>query len=142
MKYTYYDGDFNISSNLKNEKPSKIGIIIKSYGLKGFENSTGFTCEYNGYYEAKITGYHYFIGDGGKGLQFTLADKVLLNYDKKRDDKLKSSAVIYLEKGFHAINIKTNQKGTKKKINLKIYIPNVSKGGPEHVSFNSFFYKK
>lgn len=142
LKYKYYEDITNKSLINKETKPAETGVLTNSFGLKKFSKDKSFVCKYDGYFEAKTTGYHYFLLDADDDFQLYLKDQLLLDFNKKRDARLKSSAVVYLKKGMHKIKINYSQKEKNKKINLQLYMPIIMKNGPKKVSFNSFFYKK
>jgi len=142
LTYKYYEGYFNSLTKFKKETPVKKGTVTTSFEIESIAKTSNFAFEYNGYYEVKASGYHYFMTKRGLKIEFSLGKEMLLDYDKSRDENLESSAVVYLEKGFHPIKIKYLGSTKNKKLTLDVYIPNVSKGGPEPMSFSSFFHKK
>lgn len=140
LVYTFYEGDYKDLSQLNQKRPTKKGITTTAFGLKDFDSDFYFICEYNGYYKVEKSGYHYFIVKGGEQIQVELANQLLLDYDSKRDNYIESSAVLYLEKGFHPISIKYLQKDSRK-ISLKRYVPNLGMEDTAKIPFEVLYHQ-
>ncbi len=138
LQYKYYEGVFEKLPKFDTLNAIKAGTVSKNFQLKSFPKKQEFACVYNGFFEAKESGYHYFAVKSSDGLKFYIHDKLMINNDWRHaafDDK---STVLYLEKGLHPVKYEYFQFNGKAEINLLFKAPGEK---PGRLPFDRFCYK-
>lgn len=140
LKYKYYEfeGTFKKLPNFDTLTVTKTGIIENGFELKSFPKKQEFACVFEGYYEAKKSGYHYFAITSDDGLKFYIHDKLMIDNDYRHTAYKQKSTVLYLEAGLHPIKYEYFQFDKKAEINLFYKSPG-TKGSP--LGFERFWYK-
>ncbi|WP_303315696.1 alpha/beta hydrolase-fold protein [Flavivirga abyssicola] len=138
LHYTYYEGHFNKLPNFDTLNIIKTGLATKGFKLKSFPKKQFFASVYKGYFEAKTSGYHYFVLSSDDGLKFYIHNKLMINNDLKHKARSQKSTVIYLEKGLHPIRYEYFQFDAGAEINLYYKAPGET---PGKLNFDRFWHK-
>jgi predicted alpha/beta superfamily hydrolase len=122
FNYAYYEGDWDQWPDLKNLKPSKIGVTGKDFDLDKFPRKNNYALLIDGFLEAKEDGYYLFDLQADKGSKLYVGNKLLItwagNYDK-RD----YSCIVPLSKGFYPFRIEYLHKNPDFKLNWVYVTP-------------------
>ncbi|WP_025743788.1 alpha/beta hydrolase-fold protein [Aquimarina pacifica] len=140
LQQNYYEGVWDVVPDFSSLEPLKKSIASSSFDLKELPKKENFGCLYNGYFEAKTTGYHYFFLGSGDGIKMYLGDSLFLDNDGIHSAKKKISGVMYLEKGYHPIRFEYFQRKNKRKIEVFLYTPNTMEN-IEKLPFEQLFHK-
>ncbi len=138
LKYSYYEGVFEKLPNFDTLSVVKTGTVEKNFQIKSFPKKENFACVYEGFFEAKASGYHYFALKSDDGLKFYIHDKLMINNDWRHAAFDQKSTVLYLEKGLHPIKFEYFQFEGKSEISLYFKAPNET---PRPMNFELFVHK-
>jgi hypothetical protein len=138
LRYSYYEGEFEKLPKFDTLNVLKTGTVTKNFQLKSFPKKQAFACVYEGFYEAKTSGYHYFALKSDDGLKFYIHNKLMINNDWRHAAFDEKSTVVYLEKGLHPIKYEYFQFDGGTEITLLYKAPNEK---PGRLNFIKFWYK-
>jgi len=138
LTYKYYEVELNKLPDFDTLNVIKKGTLDKGFNLGSFGRREKYACVFEGFFEAKESGYHYFSLSSSDGLKFYIHDQLMITNDWRHsafDDK---STVLYLEKGLHPIKYEYFQYQGKSQINLFVKAPGKK---PRRLNFDRFFRK-
>ncbi len=139
LNYKYYEVTLNKLPQFDTLQYVRQGELSEGFNLKSLPKQEDYACVFEGYFEAKESGYHYFALSSNDGMKFYIHNKLMINNDWRHAAFNDKSTVVYLEKGLHPIKYEYFQFKGKYEINLKSYFPG-EKPGP--TDFNRFWRKK
>jgi hypothetical protein len=108
LRYSFYDGEWNIFPDLKKSQPVESGEVLKNFSLNKFKakNNAAFLIEGN--LEIPEEGYYIFASDAVDGSILYLGNRVILE-TKPGNQGIKSFA-IPLKKGFYSFRFELLRK--------------------------------
>ncbi|TRX48911.1 hypothetical protein FNH22_28150 [Fulvivirga sp. M361] len=138
LNYTYYEGDWNKLPDFDTLKMIKQGAMIDRIDLNSLPKKEKFGCVFEGFFEAKESGYHYFSISSDDGIKFYIHDKLMINHDWRHSTYKSKSTVLYLEQGLHPVRFEYFQHQGGAEINLFSKLP---KERPQPLDYNRFWRK-
>jgi predicted alpha/beta superfamily hydrolase len=105
LKYSYYEGSWDILPDFKTMKPVKTGIADSTFSLNQLPAKTNYACLFEGYLEIVKDGYSVFATVSTGGSSMFLGNKMILDFDGIQVNQNVKSFVLPLEKGFYPVRI-------------------------------------
>ncbi len=139
LNFKYYEASLNKLPDFDTLKVLKEGVMENGLDLNQLPKKEEFACEFEGYFEAKTSGYHYFSLSSNDGIKFYIHNKLMINNDWRHAAFNDKSTVVYLEKGMHPIKYEYFQYEGKSEINLYSFFPGEK---PGRTDFKRFWRKK
>ncbi len=138
LNYKYYEAELNKLPDFDTLEVIKRGVMDKGLDLDALTKKEKYACVFEGFIEAKKSGYHYFMVSSDDGLKFYIHDKLMINNDWRHAAFDEKSTVVYLEEGLHPIKYEYFQYDGKSEINLFSYFPGEK---PQRTDFSRFWRK-
>lgn len=124
FNYTYYEGDSDKWSDIKNLKPVKTGIINKDFGENSLPRKNNYALVIDGFLETKEEGYYMFILEADKNSRLYLGDKLLMQWDGNYN-RLAYTYILPLSKGFYPFRLEYLHKKEDFKLRLQYLTPGI-----------------
>lgn len=128
LNYRYYEGDWKKLPDFNSLKPLKEGSVTDHFGLNEMPKKVLYGGVFEGFFEAKESGYHYFSVSSDDGLKFYIHDKLMIDNDWRHAAYDNKSTVLYLEKGLHPVRYEYFQHEGGAEINLYAKLPGKEPG--------------
>lgn len=85
-----------------------------------------YAAQFNGYLEIETEGYYTFYLDADDHAKFYLGDKLLLDFEKDKNQFERVSFIAPLKKGFYPIRLEYLQREGRRWVNLRYHTPSMS----------------
>jgi len=120
--YSYYEGEWNDSTNFKDLKPEKEGITGADFDVDKLPRKNNFALVIDGLLEVKEDGYYIFVLDADKDSKLYLDNRLLIRWNGSYSSRT-DSYILPLEKGFYPLRLEYLHKNEDFKLKLTYLTP-------------------
>lgn len=138
LSYKMYEGSWDNLPDFNTLQPVKTGVITNITLPEGNKGSD-FGVVYNGYIKVEKTGMYNFILASDDGSKLSVDGKTIVTNDGLHA-VIEREGLIYLNEGYHSVEIEFFQKGGGS--GLELYIENLKDGEKQQVTGDLLYHKK
>jgi len=121
LRYSYYEGKWEILPDFTKLVAFKTGIADSSFSLESLPAKSDFGCVFEGYLKIEKEGYYSFALCSSDGSKFFINGREIINNDGLHASDWYKSYVVPLQKGFYPVRLEYFQREGNRNFNL-IYI--------------------
>jgi len=140
LKYSYYEGNWEMLPDFKSLKPVKTGVADSTFNIHELPRKANFACVFDGYFEIVKDGYYIFALVSKDGSKLFLGDNLLIDNDGVHSATSVKSFVLPLEKGLYPVRIEYFQKDERGAFQLLYLNPEIDKN-PTNIPFRCQYYE-
>lgn len=118
LKYSYYEGDWNMLPDFSKLTPKEKGVADSSFDISKLKRQSNFACLLEGYIKIEKDGYYVFVLDSDDGAKLYFNNKLIADNDGLHGHGNPKTYILPLEKGFYPIKTEYFQKGGGMVLNL------------------------
>jgi predicted alpha/beta superfamily hydrolase len=139
LRYSYYEGKWEVLPDFTKLKAIKTGIADSSFSLEHLPSKSNFGCVFEGFIKIDKEGYYGFALSSSDGSKIYINSREIINNDGLHGSDWYKSYVVPLQKGFYPIRIEYFQREGNRRLDL-IYISPIT-NETVNVTFKMMYYK-
>lgn len=139
LRYSYYEGKWEVLPDFTKLKAIKTGIADGSFSLENLPSKSNFACVFEGFLKIDKEGYYSFALSSSDGSKIYINNREIINNDGLHGSDWYKSYVVPLQKGFYPIRIEYFQSEGNRRLDL-IYISPIT-NETVNMTFKMMYYK-